>query len=54
MESTMRKTILTGVAALALVSLPALAQEADADVTVTLSAEQQASYDAWTAEERAA
>ena len=41
------------VAALALASLPALAQEADADVTVTLNAEQQAIYDAWTADERA-
>ena len=39
MESTMRKTILTGVAALALASLPALAQEADADVAVTLTTE---------------
>jgi hypothetical protein len=54
MESTMRKMILTGAAALALVSLPTFAQEADADVTVTLTAEQQAVYDAWTAEERAA
>ena len=54
MESTMRKTIMTGVAALALASLPALAQEAGADVTVTLSADQQAIYDAWTADERAA
>ena len=54
MESTMRKTIMAGVAALALASLPALAQEADADVTVTLNAEQQAIYDAWTADERAA
>jgi hypothetical protein len=54
MESAMRKTILTGVAALALVSLPTFAQEADADVTVTLNADQQAIYDAWTADERAA
>ena len=54
MESAMRKTIMAGVAALALASLPALAQEADADVTVTLNADQQAIYDAWTADERAA
>ena len=53
MENTMRKTIMAGVAALALASLPALAQEADADVTVTLNAEQQGIYDAWTADERA-
>lgn len=54
MESTMRKTIMAGVAALALASLPAFAQNADADVTVTLSADQQAIYDAWSADERAA
>ena len=54
MESTMRKTIMAGVAALALASLPAFAQNADADVTVTLSTDQQAIYDAWTADERAA
>lgn len=50
----MRKTILTGVAALALASLPALAQSDDADVTVTLSADQQSIYDSWSAEDRAA
>lgn len=54
MESTMRKTILTGVAALALASLPAFAQEAAPDVTETLTADQRGSYEEWPDERRTA
>jgi hypothetical protein len=54
MESIMRKTILAGAAALALATLPALAQDAIAEAEITLTDEQQAAYDAWAAEERAA
>jgi len=54
MESTMRKTILAGAAALALATLPAFAQDAIAEAEITLTAEQQAIYDAWAAEERTA
>lgn len=50
----MHKSILAGAAAIALASIPAFAQDAGADVAVTLSAEQQATYDAWPAERRTA
>ena len=54
MESTMYKTILTGVAMLALASLPAGAQEAAPDVTETLPADQRGSYEEWPEERRGA
>jgi len=61
MESPMRNLILSGVAAIALSALPALAQDAGADVNdaaaapapaATLTDEQQAMVDAWPADKQ--
>lgn len=54
MESTMYKTILAGVAALSLSSLPALAQQAAPDVTETLTADQRGIYEEWPDDRRGA
>ena len=54
MESTMKRTILTSVAAFALASFPALAQQVPPDVTETLTADQRGSYEEWPEERRSA